>query len=324
MPFSFVLKSSFTFLMCLVLSISQGVSQENIQSKFKTAWEYYKVRAEQGASPRERLHILNQIETKYMGRGLDLDRLKHERKKYLSEERKFARYSGDIFQSEPPQQKPIQRDQNEKKYSTFAHIEYLTKSNAFEEDEDALQSFDLASRGYGVSSSADSSISDGMGARFGLKFKGNSVDFGGSVGYVSGPRREMIMTTTNLLTFTEMQIEGTQQTTFFRFLYHIWQDIPLSKQSLLRLGTGLGYAIGDMKSKMTLSDSFFSIDSASASTSEKWAGLAWEITPSFLVKTHKLAFEVGFGYAGFPAMSETNEFFGFAWNPRSIRLGLEF
>ncbi|HRY30609.1 MAG TPA: hypothetical protein P5079_11315 [Elusimicrobiota bacterium] len=384
------------FFTCLLLIIFCTVPNiypaDDIQSQFENSWNFYSNRVKQGASEAERLSILDRIEKKYEGQGIDLAFVKTEKGKLLGAKEKeaaeiaqrkdefyyewgkwkketaphwsaevqygqlnyFDRKYGDIPEvkekiqlekerlqgpTNTPMQAPAppiqsmetsapQDNRLQLSPKVFGQIDYWLKDSAFEEEEKALKDVtgELIVLGYDASS-ANYSISNGLGIRGGLLFPVGDGTFhiGGSVGYIWGPTWES-ETNGYSWSYGNGRSEREDTVNYLRFLLEAKKAIPLNNDVDFVFRGGLGLASGRMETTITNSGTFVTAlgASTSSSQSETWSGFTWEFLPSLLIKGNGVNIEFGVGFAQFPTLKETEDFYEFEWAPIGFRAAVEF
>lgn len=219
----------------------------------------------------------------------------------------------------------------EKKITYFGAIEYLTYSDAFKEAEDAknkladsLESFPFIS-----DVTTDKKTTAGAGVRIGALIASpvKGLQFGGSLGYILGPRfKGTVNDVDSLMTPLSPPLsEKTQEkieSNLWRLMAESKYSVPLGEKFQARLGFAIGVANLKIKDTKTYenSEGFSESTSKSISTTK----LTWEIGPAIAYVTKKVGVELALTYAQMPTAEDKHTFQQFKWNPFGIRLGVEF
>ena len=157
---------------------------------------------------------------------------------------------------------------------------------------------------------------DGGGFRMAAHMPGRSPGmwFGGSLGYVIGPRGH----------HSALASGGTTdeyKTTYLRFLVEGQKVFPLTSSCQFRMGIGLGPARG----RFELSEIVAGSGSIpSFQLTKEWQGLSWEVSPSidlFKGETNGY-YNVAIFYTSFPTMPGFYNYPKLKWTTYGVRVSL--
>ncbi|MBK8574588.1 MAG: hypothetical protein IPN90_02535 [Elusimicrobia bacterium] len=207
----------------------------------------------------------------------------------------------------------------EHKVHFFCQIETWSTADAFKESKEATKEIlNDPSLPFNESSVE---IESGVGGRIGFlaSMEEDGYLLGGSLGYIKGPTGTFTFSDGNSPPNNEARIE--EKTSFIRIMAEGRKHFTLNKTVGIRLGAGLGFAIGNIEDTYTF---FINPFRSSMSQSQSWTGLTWELTPSILFKAGETNIEFGITYASLPTLGENDDFYEFKWNPLGLHLGLGF
>ncbi len=219
----------------------------------------------------------------------------------------------------------------EKKFKFFGQIEYLTYSDAFDENEKLFNDEvnELAdTTGTDAFLSAASDTNDGVGIRVGILVPSRVKDLsvGCSVGYIKGPKFDG-----NYLYEYDDGSFAYVDNTKYESMSNLWRvmaeskyHIPLGEQFQARLGIGLGLATLKVEDDYSYVMTGDWDASGSYKTSITTTKFTWEIGPAIAYVTEKMGVELALTYSQMPSAEDMNSFQKFDWNPFGIRLGVEF
>lgn len=206
-----------------------------------------------------------------------------------------------------------------RKMKFFGQIETWSTADAFDAAKDANKAVveDPLSPYFESSEKVDA----GMGGRIGAlsPIGENGFFLGESIGFIKGPKGTFTVSDGNSPSDNNARVED--KTSFLRIMAEARKHFSINKVLGLRLGAGIGLAMGKIEETFS---AFSSPLTFSGSSSDEWTGLTWEITPSILFKAGETNIELGVTYAAFPTLSENDNFYKFKWNPFGLHLGVEF
>lgn len=216
------------------------------------------------------------------------------------------------------------RAEGSPKKKFFGQMEYWSTGGAFKGNEDAMNDALEFYRSLGIPTiESDYEVKPGMGFRFGLLApdRGQSIQWGGSLGYVIGPKNSLFTFADDGLDFEYEELE--ERTKFIRLMCEAKTRVKFSGNAGIRLGAGLGLALGEIRQVYYYENSTFGFP-IQGSESKTWTGITWELSPSLVFKAGNANVELGVAIAGFPKLSSEDAFNEFNWTPFGVRLGIEF
>lgn len=273
--------------------------------KFKVDWYEYITGETAEASIDEQMRHLDRLEARYFDITEAVDRISAERKR-LEE---ISQNPLNTSAGKPAKQHPAGKTSRK----WFAQYEFWLIGNPFE------SKHDLQAPRYGTTNTfyvASEEVKVGPGGiKVGrsLGSQKKSFGYGASVSYVEGPKQFLTLGSISSFFGGQFEANETYETRFWRAMLEIQKRFVLSSEMEFKISAGAGIGWGEM-------ELFY----RQGTMKSHWQNLTVEVMPSLVFPGKRFNYEVGVGFAHFPAYSGGANFPEMNWNPIGLKLGVEF
>lgn len=172
----------------------------------------------------------------------------------------------------------------------------------------------LAGLGYSVNGKVETNAAVGFRLAY-FAALSPSMDFGGSAGYISGPKSEGSLSVAGGGLSGVLGLE--RSISFFRFLVEGRKRFPFSDRAAFSLGAGIGMANGRVSQDLTCTGSACTTNGSKTTSSASWSGFTWEVSPEIGYRS----LIVGLKFAGFPKFGGNSDMSKIEWTSTGFQFG---